>query len=252
MLRRRRRAWFATGVTVVLGGLYAWLFGFQTMMIWKTSRIARKAPIVKQIPRALADTSVSTRPGTRLSYFGYDFEVPWNDLNPDKTQIYPNRVVLTFGSGRYLMFSTVPPRHFVNILQQQMGQDSFSRTLDNDAALQSDYAMWNLVLRATPDSVNLFSPRKDIARNSMLVLIKGVTIPETSGLYFVETRGLRGFQWGDPRRRPGRVVTDLFADDGGVEFVFSGRNKQNPSGASQAEINRVLQSVRLSFRPELP
>src|ERR1700693_5104508 len=39
---------------------------------------ARRMPAVKVAPQPLADYSVSDAPGTSLSYFGYEFEVPWN------------------------------------------------------------------------------------------------------------------------------------------------------------------------------
>jgi hypothetical protein len=242
-----RRWWgilIGLGVTVLLCGLYAWFFGFQTMMMLQTRRIARHWPIVKQVPRPLSDTSVSLAPGARLAYFGYEFEIPWDDLDPGKTRLNPNRVTLGFRSGRYLMFSRMPPRYFVNTLLDQFGKEESSRVLYGDAAMQSDYAMWRLILQTTPSSVTLFSPPKDIARNSMLILIKGVAIPESSGLFTLQTQGFRGFQWGDPHQNSGHVVADLFADDAGLEFVFLGKNKQNPEGVSQAEINRVLQTVR--------
>jgi hypothetical protein len=39
-------------------------------------------------------------------------------------------------------------------------------------------------------------------------------------------------------------VLTLYSENGGVEFVFSQKKYQNPAGVSQAEINRVIQSVR--------
>ena len=47
--------------------------------IFITTRMeARRIPAVKIAAQALADYSVSNSPGTTLSYFGYEFEVPWN------------------------------------------------------------------------------------------------------------------------------------------------------------------------------
>src|SRR5215472_2862883 len=48
------------------------------LMIFYLSRYeARKLPLVNVTSQPLADYSVSEAPGTKLSYFGYDFEVPW-------------------------------------------------------------------------------------------------------------------------------------------------------------------------------
>ncbi len=65
---------------------------------------ARKAPAVARIvPTELKDQTVSQAPGSRLSYFGYEFEVPWNDIDETQTKFYPKdkptRVVLVFRSG---------------------------------------------------------------------------------------------------------------------------------------------------------
>src|SRR5258708_18170338 len=108
MSRRWSRILIGLGVTVLVSGLYAWFFGFQTMMILGTRKIARKNPIVRQIPIALTDTSASQDPGTKLSYFGYDFEVPWDDLDQSKTKVYPTRWFLGFRSRTSWMITTAP------------------------------------------------------------------------------------------------------------------------------------------------
>src|ERR1700680_1320222 len=69
-------------------------------------------------PRDLRDHSVSQAPGLRLSYVGYDFDVPWNDLDEAKTVLYPKHkrekteVVLAFHSGLRLVVTAVPAREF--------------------------------------------------------------------------------------------------------------------------------------------
>ena len=77
---------------------------------------AKKAPpVAKIVPSDLTDTSVSQAPGTRLSYFGYEFEVPWSDLDDSKTKLYPkdkpqkNMAELTFHSGLRMLVSAGPP-----------------------------------------------------------------------------------------------------------------------------------------------
>ena len=80
---------------------------------------ARKAPAVTRIvPTDLKDPTVSQAPGSRLSYFGYEFEIPWNDIDGTQTMLYakdkPNRVVLVFRSGLKLMITALPPRELIN------------------------------------------------------------------------------------------------------------------------------------------
>lgn len=77
---------------------------------------AKKAPLVARIvPTDLKDKSVSEVPGTKQAYFGYDFEVPWSDLDETQTKLYPKdkpekfRVDLHFHSGLRLVVSAAPP-----------------------------------------------------------------------------------------------------------------------------------------------
>jgi hypothetical protein len=46
-------------------------------------------PITRIVPTDLKDRSVSQTPGKTLSYFGYEFEVPWSDLDENQTRLYP-------------------------------------------------------------------------------------------------------------------------------------------------------------------
>jgi hypothetical protein len=59
---------------------------------------ARKVPAVRIAPQALADYSVSQSPGMTLSYFGYEFEVPWNASF--KETLGKTLVQLRFQSGQ--------------------------------------------------------------------------------------------------------------------------------------------------------
>src|SRR5258708_14270321 len=67
---------------------------------------AKKAPpIARVVPTELTDHSVSSAPGARLLYFGYELEVPWNDIDELQTKFYPTnkaektKVDLRFRSG---------------------------------------------------------------------------------------------------------------------------------------------------------
>jgi hypothetical protein len=51
---------------------------------------AKTAPAVTRVvPVGLKDVSPSLGPGGNISYFGYEFEVPWSDLDESQTQIFP-------------------------------------------------------------------------------------------------------------------------------------------------------------------
>jgi len=76
---------------------------------------ARKAPpVARVVPTGLKDLSVSQVPGTKVSYVGYEFEIPWNDLEETRTRSVPKdnpyMVGLVFRSGLHLIVSASPPR----------------------------------------------------------------------------------------------------------------------------------------------
>ena len=241
-MKNWRRNLRIAGVIVLLSGLYAWFFGFQTMMIVQARSIARKAPVVRLVPQNLPDTSTSTAKGMKLSYLGYDFEVPWDDLDPGKTKVLPNHVVLAFRSGKVLMFSAGQAHELAATLMETSDKEMM-RQLYGDARLASDYALMSLILNSAPQKMTLLTPRREIASQSSLIVIKAVMAPEESGIYNLETSDLKGFQWGDPQARPRLVSAELFGKDCDLGFVFFGPGKGLPLGVSQAEINRVVQSV---------
>jgi hypothetical protein len=77
---------------------------------------ARKVPpVARVVPTDLRDVSVSQAPGRKLLYLGYEFEVPWTDLDETRTKLYPTNkpektmAVLTFKSGLRLMVMAAPP-----------------------------------------------------------------------------------------------------------------------------------------------
>ena len=79
--------------------------------VYLSIETANKPPTRSRlVPRELLDHSVASGPVTKLSYFGYEFEIPWNDIDEAKTKSYRDMVVLTFHSGLKLMVGTSPPK----------------------------------------------------------------------------------------------------------------------------------------------
>ena len=82
---RRILTWF--GISVALIVAYAWFFGVQTAIALEERYFGSKYPAVWQVPVELTDTSMSDSPGKKLSYLGCAFEVPWDDLDEQKTRL---------------------------------------------------------------------------------------------------------------------------------------------------------------------
>lgn len=211
---------------------------------------ARKAPAVARIvPAELKDTSVSQAPGTKLSYFGYEFEVPWNDLDETQTTLYPKdkpektRVDLHFRSGLRLWVTAIPPRSWVKELATDFKvapekiESSFGR---------SDYAFVKTLYEFTPDKMHhwAFMGRGEM-RDEFLLMTKSIALSRAAetGIFDVQNQSYKGFQQGNPQVRPYGIEVHLFSDDGSVEMIFFQKDYKNPAGVTQPEINRIVQTL---------
>src|SRR5713226_5547759 len=103
-MSRGKRVLMSFGVLGVACVTYLWFFGTQTFFVLEAHYVARKVPFVRRTPMELTDLSISQAPGMNLSYFGYEFEVPWTDIDKEKTKIIGgNKVIIVFRSGNVLM-----------------------------------------------------------------------------------------------------------------------------------------------------
>lgn len=240
------------GSLAVFGAIYLWFFSIATMFVIETRYIAWKAPIVKKAPVELTDLSISQAPGRKLSYLGYEFEVPWDDVDEDKTKQTGKMQVIAFRSGNAILFSKMPPKEFVNTFLSMTKENATGlRAIYGEDALQSDYSFTRLILETTPESVTLLGSRKDSVGSAMLLVIKGIMIPRggESGIFRIRTSKLQGFQYGNPQSRPKSMEVTLFGDDGGIAFLFAQKEKGPGLPITQAEINRVVQTLREATAP---
>ena len=190
--------------------------------------------------------SISQAPGMNLSYFGYEFEVPWTDIDKEKTKIIGgNKVIIVFRSGNVLMMWSGPPHEFMNGLLEQMklDRDAF-RKVYGDEALQSDYNFQCLILETTPDKIILLSTGKTAVSQAVLLTVKSICVPgdPDSGIFAVQGKEFKGFQYGRPQSPPKHLNVELFPEGGHLDLFFE-QKKSGPTLISQADINRVVQTI---------
>jgi hypothetical protein len=251
-LRTLWRAVVIGVTTLAVIGIGVYWAGPVALSIWT----ARKAPNrVRVVPRDLEDVSISQATGSKLSYFGYEFEVPWDDLDPAQTGLYPkknpNRVVRTFRSGLQLSVTALTPKELVNGIASTFHSspqlfESFVSSEFGPDATRSDYAFANKLYEFTPRNMNRWAMRPSVHyRESMLLTIKATSLlwSADSGIFNIQNQGYKGFQQGSTQARPNGMVADLYSDEDGIEFLFNQKGYQNTTGVSQAEINRVIQSL---------
>jgi|SRR5580693_10422272 hypothetical protein len=103
-MSRWKRLLVGLGIATLLCGFYASFFGVQTFLTLKARYIAWKQTAMNKIPVELTDLSISQADGKKLSYCGYEFEVPWQDIDEAKTRIVSgNKAIVTFRSGNVLL-----------------------------------------------------------------------------------------------------------------------------------------------------
>jgi hypothetical protein len=215
---------------------------------------ARKAPAIARItPNKLQDQTVSQAPGARLSYVGYEFEVPWADLDGSKTALYPkdkpdkSKAILTFKSGLKLAITTPPAREYAAEFATDFkwSARTFEAVFGSGTA-KSDYAFVNNVYRFTPNRMHHWSLSDGVHyRETTMLIIKSIipTKAAESGIFEIENQNYKGFQQGDPRTRQDSLIINLYADDGSCEIAFQQKNYQSLTGVTQPEINRIIQSL---------
>ena len=234
-------------IVVLSCGIYLYFFGLQTFVSVEARFVARKMPVVNRVPVELQDLSISQAPGKKLAYFGYEFEIPWDDIDEAKSRtVGENKAIIFFKSGNALSMVINPPRQFVNKVfsSGNINQKTF-RDIYGDDALQSDYAFCHIMLETTPDKITPFISRRDAVSRAMLLLWKGISVPKSagSGVFTVRTGEFTGFQYGHPPN-PDGVSIELFADNGSLDFVFDQKMIGPTVVISQPDVNRVLRTLR--------
>src|SRR5882757_5763976 len=120
--RRVLCAFARVGILIAFVGVLIELLGPPISIFFTARWEARKLPGVKVAPRPLADYSVSDASGTALSYFGYEFDVPWNASFKEKAFSKNGIVQIEFESGQNVTF--IVPRNQSGLLTEIVQDES--------------------------------------------------------------------------------------------------------------------------------
>jgi len=158
---------------------------------------ARKPPRnARLVPVDLQDLTISQAPGRKLSYFGYEFEIPWNDLDETKTEVHGDMVVLSFHSGLKMMVGASPAKLWVNGLASSWHVSQARLQLSFGAeTMRSDYNFKKMPYSFTPEQMHLWalSPRVHY-REFMLLNLKSVVLfpPAEKGFLNIHNQSYKG------------------------------------------------------------
>jgi len=259
-MSRWKRVLTALAIAVIVGGTYLWFLGPQTFFALQTRKIGRQIPIVKSVPAELQDLSVSKTPGEKLSFMGVEFEVPWDDVDESKSRIVGTWAFIFFRSGNSIILCVYKPKGFMSdMFRDKIASPELFTRLYGPDILNSDYALKKAIYETTPSDITLLTPSGKAAGLSSVLIIKAIMPPTTDwAIYNIRTSGLRGFQLGDPKRRPKKMSVELDGDDVEIEINISQAESGPTPAITQSEINRVIQSAHtiknaqpiLTFTPQ--
>lgn len=253
-MRIARRHVIASFLVIAIG----WIGGGWIASVASSFSAARKAPPVAYVmPRDLADSTVSPAPGMKLSYLGFDFEIPWNDLDEATPRVTPSdhsdRAILRFRSGLLLELSRLPVRNFPDFVSKEYGMPAQQvDSVFGSGAATSDYLFHKGLYEFTPERMHYWAVSPSVHSSEQLALMMKSFAPSKSaetGVFKVQNQYCRGFQLGDPAITTSSLRLDLFFDDGGVEVIIRQVRYGNPARIAQSEINRIVQSLRKSASP---
>lgn len=247
--RRVLGALTRVGILIAVLAVLIDLLGPPMGILIMTRMAARKAPAVKISTQALPDNSVSDAPGTGLSYFGYDFEVPWKASF--KERVGKGLVQLKFQSGQDVLF-VVPADQsglLTEIVQDKSSKMGDLRFVFGDLMNRSAYDQYEVLLNTTPRSIRAFGPRAEAVRGVTLLTIKAIAFGPglENGAFSFEVPGKRGFQIGDPQKSK-RVDLEVFDSAGHHVEILCGSTNGSVR-YSQSELNRILTSLHATAAP---
>jgi hypothetical protein len=216
---------------------------------------SKAIPITRVVPTDLKDSSIASASGTKLSYLGYEFEVPWNDLDGSQTVLIPkdkpdkNRVILNFRSGLRLMATKCPPREMADEMMRQdvkMTSAAFAAVF-GPKAVDSDYEFMKRVFEFSPDKMHHWALRPPVhAREEVLLVIKTIvpSRPAKSGIFNIHNASYEGYQQGDPSSASAKddgIILSLYSQTDTFELIVA--EGKSTHLVTQPEINRIVQSL---------
>jgi len=242
---RHGRIIVGLALALVLAGVYAWQFGMQTADALLVRYKFRNLGDVSYRPRPLTDLRLADTSHKTVQCSGYEYELPWDDIDVIHSKTVGMICVTAFHSGNAFWFSAFPPRDFVTGLQREwkMSPDAFRRAFGAEA-FDSDYAFMERMLDVRPSEITPIASPAVTNFDMSLLFIKGMAMPPAdSGVYSVEVHNFRGFQFENLKSPRFQIEDDLYSNEGGINAIFLAKDRQTALTVTQPQVNRILYSI---------
>jgi hypothetical protein len=250
----KRRFWFSRTFLIVVGSilgllLLAYGWGLQIWSSWRFRQEAKQFPVLNMTPQPLPWVDANRADGMRVADAGFTFEVPWTDSDTQKTKYVGKIAIFVFRSGKVVEFFPPgpPDGDLIGTAEKSFAdKDGNLRKLFGAASVKSNYAFQKTLLETTPAMVTPWMSQRESIRDGFVLLLKAVSsVGGDTGLFKVEGRGWKGFQFDDPGKKPKKITLELYdTQDRHAEVIFYNSAKAGEASISQADINRVLTTLR--------
>lgn len=227
----------ARRILIVIGALFTVLYVVPAALVslYFHHSVETAPAFVKVVPTDLGDLTISQAPGTKLSFVGYEFEVPWTDFDESQTKTLNNEPAddlswVCFRSGLKLFLAAEP--------LQPYPEYEFEGQI---YAINPDkISYWALITGKHYRDLPLLLVKSDNLRH---VGFDPESSPSENGIFNIQSHGYKGFQYGDPQKWHPELDLKLYSADGRVKIQILQKDYDDPMGVTQPEINRIVQSL---------
>lgn len=203
------------------------------------------------VPQPLTDNAVANERGTKLSYFGYDIEVPWVDIDRETNEGRWAKV--RFKTGQTVRFFN-PAYSNVNLIDRHYASDAKDFDLAFGSEIrESKYDQLRDILSVSPKDVSPFRSHRQFARIRILLDTKGTwfehnkTAPQ---ILSFDTAQYRGFEISGLGNGWQNVKLHFFSKANNRSYFVGVEVERNSNvKLSQSEINCVIQSFTVPGSP---
>jgi hypothetical protein len=230
----------ATIFLLILLGLIVYYPNFSLLYLIKSRYSVAKTPWAYIVPidRNIVRSHSLANSNRPFSFNGLKFRVPWKELRANKK--IDTGLFLSFHENQNKgIFVNSSQISVANIRDQLIGKNpsdaiSINSLLGNDI-FKSEYDLYNQCLSTSPDQTNIFTPKRELGKIFVLLMLKSILTRYDVKIYRFETIDLKGFQFGDPEK------------DNEVEAEFFDSNaklyRMKFISANQNEIDYILSSI---------
>jgi hypothetical protein len=187
--KKRIFGWLTVSfIAVILGLIFV---GPRVFWLWESRNMASKLPIVAATPQELDVSTVNHAKGVTIAFGGFQFDVPWNDVDKAKTKTVGKMSVIAFGSDKWIVIGGGPANSWVTATDQYVAPIvTVTKAAYGNAAVSSDLAFWKAVYSTTPRDITFFTPRNRTPAYGLILMAKGISGRRMTPQSFIYARGI--------------------------------------------------------------